>query len=86
MHPVSCPVLQLLLEGDTPDCPNLSHKPQTGETERSGTVHINTMPGWTWGAIPPGRYISVVCLSLGLVGSPRILSSCAQPRNQVAFI
>lgn len=86
MRPVSCPVLQLLLEGDTPECPDLSHKAKTGDTERSGTVHINIMPGWTWGAIPPGRFISVVLLSLGLLGSPRIFSSCAQPRDQMAFI
>lgn len=46
MHPVSCPVLQLLLEGDTPECPKLSHKAKTGVTESSGTIRIDTTPGW----------------------------------------
>lgn len=82
MHPVSCPVLQLLLKGDAPECPNLSHKAQIVEMERSGTLHTNTVPGWTWGANPPGGFISIDLLSLGFVGCSKIPASCAQTRDQ----
>lgn len=40
IHPVSCLVPQLLLEGDFAERSNLSHKAKTGETERSGSVQI----------------------------------------------
>lgn len=56
--------------GREQECPNFSHKAKTEETGSSGTVHINIpTAGWAWGAIHPGRFISVVFLFMGLVGS-----------------